>query len=59
MSPKNKKTQNEELEASPKTRNQKRKQKDDILTPDMLAKKTKIPAKRGLKKNIKELLSKL
>ena len=54
MSPKNKKTQNEELLASQKTRNQKRKQEDDILIPDKPAKKTKTPAKRGPKKNTKE-----
>ncbi|CAI2200024.1 9724_t:CDS:2, partial [Funneliformis geosporum] len=37
-----------------KTRNQKRKQEDDILIPDTPVKKTKTPAKRGLKKNTKE-----
>ncbi|CAI2191501.1 9202_t:CDS:2 [Funneliformis geosporum] len=42
MSPKNKKT------------NQKRKHEDDILIPDTPAKKTKTPAKQGLKKNTKE-----
>ncbi|CAI2200685.1 13603_t:CDS:2, partial [Funneliformis geosporum] len=58
MSPKNKKTQNEEIVAFLKTRNQKRKQEDDILIPDTPAKKTKTPAKRSLKKNTKELIIK-
>ncbi|CAI2190356.1 11946_t:CDS:2, partial [Funneliformis geosporum] len=56
MSPKNKKTQNEELVVFLKTRNQKRKQEDDILISDTLAKKTKTPAKRYPKKNTKEFI---